>query len=145
MSGIDPYRIVLADDHTLVRQGVRKILEGQCDFEIVGEACDGLELLNFLKMCQPSPHMVIVDISMPNLSGIEVTRRIREMYPGMKVLILTMHKNKEYVDYAIAAGADGYVLKEDADQMLFSAIKTIRQGRTYLSSLLSESPEIGRR
>ena len=140
MSVEDVYRIVLADDHTLVRQGVRKILEGRCDLEVVGEACDGLELLNFLRMCQLSPNMVILDISMPNLSGIEATRRIKKLYPGMKVLILTMHKNQEYVDYATAAGADGYVLKEDADRVLFSAIERIRMGGIYVSPLLSERP-----
>jgi DNA-binding NarL/FixJ family response regulator len=137
MSAGDSYHIVLADDHTLVRQGVRKILQGRCDLEVVGEACDGLELLNFLKMCQLSPHMVILDISMPNLSGLEATRQIKEMYPGIKVLILTMHKNKEYVDYAITAGADGYVLKEDADRVLFSAIDSIRMGGQFISPILS--------
>jgi len=138
MSAGDSYHIVLADDHTLVRQGVRKILEGRCDLEVVGEACDGLDLLNFLKMCQLSPHMVILDISMPNLSGLEATRQIKEMYPGIKVLVLTMHKNKEYVDYAITAGADGYVLKEDADRVLFSAIDSIRMGGQFVSPILLE-------
>jgi DNA-binding NarL/FixJ family response regulator len=140
MPAEDSYRILLADDHTLVRQGVRKILEGQCDLEVVGEACDGLDLLNFLKMCKLSPHMVILDISMPNLSGIEATRRIKDMYPGMKVLILTMHKSQEYVDHAITAGADGYVLKEDADRVLFSAIKRIRMGGQFMSPILSGRP-----
>jgi len=138
MSAGDSYHIVLADDHTLVRQGVKKILEGRCDLEVVGEACDGLDLLNFLKMCQLSPHMVILDISMPNLSGLEATRQIKEMYPGIKVLVLTMHKNKEYVDYAITAGADGYVLKEDADRVLFSAIDSIRMGGQFVSPILLE-------
>jgi two-component system response regulator NreC len=140
MSADDSYRIVLADDHALVRQGVRKILEGECDLEVVGEAFDGLELLSFLKRCKLSPHMVILDISMPNLSGIEATRRIKEMYPQMKALILTMHKEQEYIDYAIAAGADGYILKEDADRVLFSAIKKIRKGEIYVSPLLSGRP-----
>jgi len=82
--------------------------------------------------------MVILDISMPNLRGIEATREIKMIYPDMKVLILTMHKNKEYLYHAISAGAEGYLLKEDADTELFSAIKTIRQGGIYISPLLSE-------
>jgi DNA-binding NarL/FixJ family response regulator len=136
MSDSNSYRIVLADDHTLVRQGVRRILEGKCDLEVVGEACDGIELLNLLKMSKLNPHMVILDISMPNLSGIEATRRIKEMFPEIKVLILTMHKSKEYVDHATNAGADGYILKEDADKELFSSIETIRQGGFYVSPLI---------
>jgi DNA-binding NarL/FixJ family response regulator len=139
MSDSNPYRIVLADDHTLVRQGIKRILEGKCDLEVVGEACDGIELLNLLKMSKLSPHMVILDISMPNLSGIEATRRIKEMFPEIKVLILTMHKSKEYVDYATNAGADGYILKEDADKELFSSIKTIRRGGFYVSPLIGGS------
>ena len=132
----DPYRIILADDHTLVRQGIRGILEKKCDLKVVGEACDGMELLNLLKICKESPHMVVLDISMPNLSGIEATRRIKEMFPGIKVLILTMHKDKEYLDHAIRAGADGYILKEDTNKVLFSAIESIRQGGQYVSPLI---------
>ena len=131
-----PYRILLADDHTLVRQGIRGILEKKCDLKVVGEACDGMELLYLLKMAKESPHMVILDISMPALSGIEATRRIKEMFPGIKVLILTMHKSKEYVDHAIRAGADGYLLKEEADKALFSAIDSIKQGGQYVSPLI---------
>jgi len=136
MSSKDPYRIVLADDHTLVRQGIKAILERRCDLEVVGEACDGLDLLNLLEMSRLNPHMVILDISMPNISGLEVTHRIKETYPGIKVLILTMHRNKEYIDYAFKAGADGYILKEDADKVLFAAIERIMGGGNYISPIL---------
>jgi DNA-binding NarL/FixJ family response regulator len=136
MSAGSPYRIVLADDHTLVRQGIKAILQRRCDLEVVGEACDGLDLLNLLEMSKLNPHMVILDISMPNISGLEATHRIKEMYPEIKVLILTMHRNKEYIDYAFKAGADGYILKEDADKVLFSAIERVMGGDNYISPIL---------
>lgn len=130
------YRIVIADDHVLFRQGIKKVLEEMDDIEIVGEANDGLELLNLLKKL--TPHMVVLDISMPNLRGIEATHEIKVINPAIKVLILTMHKSKDYLYHAISAGAEGYVLKEDADTDLFSAIERIRKGKTYISPILSE-------
>ena len=133
---MDNYRIVIADDHVLFRQGIKKVLEEMDDIEIVGEANDGLELLNLLKKL--TPHMVILDISMPNLRGIEATHEIKGINPAIKVLILTMHKSKDYLYHAISAGAEGYVLKEDADTDLFSAIERIRKGKTYISPILSE-------
>ena len=130
-----PYRIVLADDHVMFRQGIKKILEGAEGLEVVGEAGDGLKLLERLK--KDVPDMVILDISMPNLRGLEATREIKTISSDVKVLILTMHRDKEYVHYAISAGAEGYLLKEDADTELFTAIKMIRQGGHYISPLLS--------
>ena len=131
-----PYRIMLADDHVLVRQGLRRILEGRADLEVVGEANDGLELLNLLN--QLTPHMVILDIFMPNLRGIEAIHEIKKIDPDVKVLILTMHKDKEYLYLALSAGAKGYLLKEDADKELFSAIEKVREGKTYISPYFSE-------
>jgi len=133
---VNNYRIVIADDHVLFRQGIKKVLEEMDDIEIVGEANDGLELLNLLKKL--TPHMVVLDISMPNLRGIEATHEIKVINPAIKVLILTMHKSKDYLYHAISAGAEGYVLKEDADTDLFSAIERIRKGKTYISPILSE-------
>jgi DNA-binding NarL/FixJ family response regulator len=130
------YRIVLADDHLLLRTGLKRILEKIPDLEIIGEAGCGLELLALLNKL--TPNMVIADISMPMLRGIEATSEIKAIHPNAKVLILTMHKNKEYLYQAISAGADGYLLKEDADTQLISAIETIRRGRIYVSPLLSE-------
>jgi DNA-binding NarL/FixJ family response regulator len=129
------YRIVLADDHPLFRQGIRRIVEENADLEVIGEANDGLELLTLLRTTVPE--MVIMDISMPNLRGIEATREIKSCRPEIKVLILSMHKDKEHLVYSLAAGAHGYLLKEDADTELFSAIKTIREGGMYISPLLS--------
>ena len=131
-----PYRIVLADDHVLVRQGLRRILEERGDLEVVGEAKDGLELLDLLN--RVTPHLVILDIFMPNLRGIEAIHEIKKIDPDVKVLILTMHKDKEYLYLALSAGAKGYLLKEDADKELFSAIEKVRQGKTYISPYFSE-------
>ena len=132
---MSPYRIVLADDHVMFRKGIKSILEEATDLEVVGEVADGLELLGLLKIA--APDMVILDISMPNLRGIEATREIKVACPGVKVLILTMHKEKEYLYHAISAGAEGYLVKEDADTELFAAVGQIRQGGRYVSPLLS--------
>lgn len=132
---VKPYRIILADDHVLFRQGIKNILEGSDDLQIVGEAGDGLALLDLLKRVDTD--MVILDISMPNLRGLEATREIKMITPEVKILILTMHKDKEYVFSAISAGAEGYLLKEDADTELFAAIDKIRNKGSYISPLLS--------
>ena len=131
-----PYRIVLADDHVLVRQGLKRILEGMAGLEVVGEAKDGLDLLDLLS--RVTPQMVILDIFMPNLRGIEAIHEIKKIHPDVKVLILTMHKDKEYLYLALSAGAKGYLLKEDADKELFAAIEKVRQGKTYISPYFSE-------
>jgi DNA-binding NarL/FixJ family response regulator len=130
-----PYRILLADDHTLFRKGIRNIIEGASDLEVVGEAGDGLDLLDVLK--KQVADLVILDISMPNLRGIEATREIKIIAPKVKILILTMHKDKEFVCHAVRAGAEGYLLKEDADTELFTAINKLREGDHYISPLLS--------
>ena len=130
-----PYKIVLADDHMMFRQGIKRIIEEIPDLAIVGEVNDGLELLKALKTTPTD--MVILDISMPNLRGIEATHEIKDSNPAIKVLILTMHKDKEHLFHAMSAGAEGYLLKEDADTELFSAIKKIREGGVYVSPLLS--------
>jgi len=132
---MDTYNILLADDHIMFRQGIKKILEEIDGLKIVGEANDGLELINLLK--DLTPDMVILDISMPKIRGIEATREIKVMNPAVKVLILTMHKSKEYLYHSISAGAEGYLLKEDADTELFSAIQSIQDGRVYISPILS--------
>jgi DNA-binding NarL/FixJ family response regulator len=130
-----PYRIVLADDHVMFRRGIKRIVEGMADVEVVGEAGDGLELLELLK--KMTPELVILDISMPNLRGLEATREVKIINPEIKVLLLTMHKDKEYLYHAFSAGAEGYLLKEDADTELFNAIEAIKKGGTYVSPLLS--------
>jgi DNA-binding NarL/FixJ family response regulator len=130
-----PYRIVLADDHALLRGGLKKILEGRGGLAVIGEAADGLEALALLGKVRLD--MIILDISMPNLGGIETTKRIKSLHPEVKVLILTMHNSPEYLQHAMAAGADGYLLKEDANEDLFAAIEKIRQGEPYISPQIS--------
>jgi len=130
-----PLSILLADDHVMFRRGVRRIIQGIDGVEVVGEASDGFELLELLK--KTAPDLVILDISMPNLRGLEATREIKIINPKVKVLILTMHKDREYLYHAFTAGAEGYLLKEDADSELLAAIDTLRQGGTYISPLLS--------
>ena len=106
------------------------------DLEVIGEAGDGLELIDLLN--HSSPDMVILDISMPKLRGIEAIHEIKTIRPEVSILMLTMHKDKEYLYLALSAGAKGYLLKEDADKELFSAIEKIRQGKAYVSPYLSE-------
>ena len=130
-----PFKILLADDHVMFRRGVRSLIQGMENVEVVGEAGDGLELLRLMKDIHP--HLVIMDISMPNLRGLEATREIKSLDPGVKVLILSMHKEREYLYHALTAGAEGYLLKEDADGELIAAIETLRRGGTFISPLLS--------
>ena len=116
-------------------EGLKRIIGEFSDLKVVGVANDGLQLLSLLK--ESTPDLVILDISMPNMKGIEATREIKATYPDVKVLILTMHKDMDYLYHAISAGADGYLLKENSDTELFSAIDTIRRGKSYISSLLT--------
>jgi len=129
------YKILLVDDYPPVRRIVREIIEAQLDLQVVGEFNDGLELLKHLKS-EPA-HLILMDISMPNLGGFEATLRIKENYPGVKVLILTMHKSKTYLERAMALGAEGYLLKEEMDEQLLSAINSLRRGETFISPRLS--------
>ena len=132
---MDAYTIILADDHPMFREGIRKIIERIEGALITGEANDGLELLELLK--KSSPNLVILDISMPNLRGLEAIREIKKTYPQVKVLVLTMHKKKEFLRQALRDGADGFLLKEDAGSELIRAVQTVRNGGKYLSPLLA--------
>lgn len=128
------YRIILAEDHVLMRKGIKKIIHENPELEVVGESSDGLELLHLLE--ESTPDMVILDISMPRLKGLEAIKIIKGLYPEVKVLVLTMHNNKDYLYRAMDSGADGYVLKEEPPESFHSAIDTIRNGKTYISPLL---------
>jgi DNA-binding NarL/FixJ family response regulator len=133
---VKPYHIVLADDHFMFRHGIKRIIEESDGLLVIGEASDGLELLSLLK--KATPDMVILDISMPKLRGLEAAREIKTLYPQVKILILSMHKSKEYLVQALSARIDGYLLKEDTDVELVSAIETIQRGKIFLSPILSE-------
>ena len=132
---MDTYTIVLADDHAMFREGIRKIIERIEDVSVSAEVNDGLELLELLKNSRPN--MVILDISMPNLRGLEAIREIKKSYPQVKILVLTMHKKREFIRQALRDGADGFLLKEDAGGELIRAVRAIRKGGMYLSPLLS--------
>ena len=129
-------RVVLADDHTLVRAGLRKLLESLPDIEVVGEASDGLELLALAERLQPQ--LVLMDIAMPGLNGLEATGRICSAWPEMRVLILSMHQNEEYVRQALRHGATAYLLKDAAPLELEFAIKAVLRGETFLSPAVSK-------
>ena len=129
------YRVLLVDDHLIFRQGIKRILEDTGDISVVGEAGDGLELIDVMKKIDAD--IVILDISLPKLRGIEAAREIKKIRPCVKILILSMHRNRDHLYHAITAGADGYLLKDDSDTELFSAIRKIRRDEFYLSPLLS--------
>ena len=133
---MNPYRIVLADDHIMVRQGMKKLIEESEEMEVVAEASDGRELLRLLERL--TVDMVILDISMPIVSGIEAAKRIKKLYSNIKLLILTMHRRKDYLDHALSVGIDGYLVKEDRGSEIFSAIEKIRLGEVYISPILSK-------
>jgi DNA-binding NarL/FixJ family response regulator len=128
------YRIILAEDHVLMRKGVRKIIQENPELVVVGEARDGLELLQLLE--ELTPDMVILDISMPRLKGLDAINIIKGLYPEVKVLILTMHKDKDYLYRAMDSGADGYIVKEEEPGSFRFAIETVRNGKNYISPLL---------
>lgn len=129
-------RVVLADDHVLVRAGVRKLLESMPGIEVVGEADDGLAVLALVE--QLKPDLALIDIAMPQLNGLEAMVRLLKARPETKVLILSMHQNEEYVRQALRGGASGYLLKDAAPTELDLAIDAIRRGETYLSPAVTK-------
>jgi len=128
---MDDIRVILADDHTIVRKGLRALLERDPRIQIVDEAGDGRETMQ--KVVRHMPDVVVMDIGMPNLNGIEATRQIMKRFPKIKILILTMHSSEEYIRAILDAGASGYVLKQAAPVELITAIETIHGGGSFLS------------
>jgi DNA-binding NarL/FixJ family response regulator len=128
------YKIILADDHAMLREGIKKIIDDADGLEVIGEASDGLMLLNLLKRAVPD--MVILDVAMPKLRGIEAAQEIHKKFPDVAILFLSMHKNREYLQKALAVGARGYVVKEDSGSELVHAVQTIRKGGSYLSPMM---------
>jgi DNA-binding NarL/FixJ family response regulator len=129
-------RILVADDHSVVRRGLRALLETQQEWSICGEAATGSEAI--LKAKRLKPDVIVMDISMPEVNGLEATRQIHEEMPDTPVLILSMHDSDQLVRDVLAAGARGYVLKSDLDRNLFSAIRALREGKTFFSAKVSE-------
>ncbi len=130
-----PYTIVLADDHALFREGVKRILESEPSLKVVGEAGDGIELMDLLR--KSLPDLVILDISMPRHDGLKSLKEIKTAYPDVKVLILTMYKSAGELLMAFSCKADGYLWKGNVCSDLFNAIVNIREGKTFISNLMS--------
>jgi DNA-binding NarL/FixJ family response regulator len=122
-------RVLVADDHTIVRQGLVGILKASEDVEVVGEAADGAEAVE--KASKLKPDVVVLDVSMPHLSGLEAARRIRESLPATRILVLTMHDDEEYVLKMVRAGASGYLLKDSAASELLAGIRALKSGKVY--------------
>ncbi|MDB5082438.1 MAG: DNA-binding response regulator [Chloroflexi bacterium] len=122
--------VLLADDHTILRQGIRTLLETQPDMEVVGEATNGREAVEQARRLRPL--VILMDISMPHLNGLEATRLIKKELPECQVVVLTMHENEEYLVNILQAGATGYVLKQAADRELIEAVRIASRGDTYL-------------
>lgn len=129
--------IILADDHQIFRDGIKSLLSDESNLEIIGEASNGEELLSLLKTI--SPDILILDVTMPKITGIELTKIITQQYPGIKILILSMHKNEEYVINAMINGAKGYLPKDTSRKELLDAISSISNGEEYLGKLISSS------
>jgi DNA-binding NarL/FixJ family response regulator len=129
-------RLLLADDHEIVRQGLRSMLQAQRDCQIVGEAADGRQAVAMTK--ELNPDVVILDIGMPSLNGLEATRHILKMRPQTKVLILTMHESDSIIREVLDAGARGYVLKTDAGRDLVTAVDSLRRNKTFFTSRVSQ-------
>jgi len=132
---MDKIRVLLAEDHTIVRKGLRSLLEGEAGIEVIGEAEDGREAIKLADKLHPD--IVVMDIAMPGLNGLEATRQLKKRFPEMKILILTMHANEEYILQTLKAGALGYLVKKAAPSELISAIKAVYQGNSFLSPSIS--------
>ena len=127
--------VLLADDHTMVRQGLRSLLAVESDIEVVGEADNGRQALQLARKLQP--HVIVMDIAMPQLNGLEATRQIIQEVPGSRVIILSSYSDDEYVEQLTDAGATGYLLKQTAANNLIKAIRETRQGNAYFSPSIS--------
>ena len=129
-------KVVVADDHTILRQGIKALLDNQSGIEVIAEAKDGREALTLIERLLPD--VILMDIAMPGLNGLEATRRIKKKFPKIKVLVLTMYTNEEYVFQILQAGANGYLVKETAFQDLISAITAVYRDEAFMSPSISK-------
>lgn len=131
-----PFRIVIVEDHTILREGLRALLSADPEFEVVGEAEDGRDAVRCAE--QLGPDLVLMDLSMPRMHGFEAIREIKRQHPETKIVALTVHKTEEYILATLQAGADGYVLKDATHSELVLAIRNVLKGKRYLSPGISE-------
>jgi DNA-binding NarL/FixJ family response regulator len=134
-----PLRILIADDHSVVRAGLRTLLESRGNWEVCGEAADGRDAVE--KATKLKPDVAVLDIGMPLLNGVEAARRIHKASPGTEILILTMHESDDLVQQVVEAGARGYILKDDADRILIAAVDAVRHHKPYFSTRVSGTVE----
>ena len=127
---MDKIRVLIVDDHAIVREGLRNLLEAQEDIEVVGEAVDGSEAIS--KTESMKPDVVLMDITMPGIGGLEATRQIKELHPEVKILVLTMHESDEYFFKMLSAGASGYFVKGGSSAELVSALRAVWRGDVFL-------------
>lgn len=130
-------KVLLAEDHTIVRKGIRSLLDDQPNIEVIGEAEDGREAIE--KVEQLAPDIILMDNTMPILNGLEATRQIKKRFPEVKILILTMHTNEEYILQFLRVGASGYLVKQTAPTELVSAIEAVYRGDSFLSPSISRT------
>ena len=130
------YRIVIAEDHTILREGLRALLSSSPDFEIVGEAEDGREAIRCVEKFKPN--LILTDLSMPRMNGMDAIREIRRRAPETKILVLTVHKTEEYILATLKAGADGYLLKDSTHGELLAAVRHVLSGKHYISPGISD-------
>ncbi len=126
----DPIRVLIADDHTIVRSGIRLLLDAEPDFQVVGEACDGSEAVRLAETLHPG--VILMDIAMPGMDGMQATREIKRRWPSINILVLTMHRTDEYFFEMLKAGASGYVLKGAHPSELIQAVRVVGHGEVYL-------------
>jgi DNA-binding NarL/FixJ family response regulator len=130
------YRIVIAEDHTILREGLRALLSSSPDFDIVGEAEDGREAVRCVEKLKPN--LILTDLSMPRMNGMDAIREIRRRAPETKILVLTVHKTEEYILATLKAGADGYLLKDSTHGELLAAVRHVLSGKHYISPGISD-------
>ena len=132
----DPIRVLIADDHIIVRSGLRLLLEAEPDIEVVGEALEGGEALNLVE--KHLPDVVLMDIAMPGMNGLEATRQIKASWPQVNVLVLTMHRSDEYFFEMLKAGASGYILKGAETSDLIHAVRVVGRGEVFLYPTIAQ-------
>lgn len=132
----EPIKVLIADDHTIVRSGVRLLLTAEPDIDVVGEALNGHEALKLVESLQPD--VVLMDITMPEMDGLEATRRIKDRYSQVQVLVLTMHRSEEYFFEMLKAGASGYILKGAKTDELIEAVRVVSQGQVFLYPTMAQ-------